>query len=105
MLRSLTMFVLAAAVGTSAIAAQEAQEVLATAQARQAERWSTVDNYSVVQSISGMEVTQYYEKFEVDGQPSFRLVPVVEYAQMLGQELSAEELRAIAAAEESAVRR
>ena len=101
MLRSLTMFVLAAAVGAPAIAAQEAQEILTTAQARQAERWSTVDNYSVVQSISGMEVTQYYEKFEVDGQPSFRLVPVVEYAQMLGQELSAEELRAIAAAEES----
>jgi outer membrane lipoprotein-sorting protein len=102
MLRSLTMFVLAAAVGTPALAAQEAQEILATAQARQAERWSTVDNYRVVQSIGGVEVTQYYQKFEVDGQAAFRLVPVTEYVQAEdGQQLSAEELRTIAAAEES----
>lgn len=102
MLRSLTIFVMAVAVGTPAIAQQEAQDILATAQARQAERWSTVDNYTVVQSISGIEVVQYYEKFEVDGQAAFRLVPVTEYAQSEdGQQLSAEELRTIAAAEES----
>ena len=105
MLRSLTMFVLAAAVGTPAIAAQEAQQILATAQARQVERWDTVDNYTVVQSIMGMEVVQYFEKFEADGQPAFRLVPAVEYSAGLtsedGEPLGAEELREIAAEEDS----
>jgi len=85
--------------------AQEAGDILTTAQARQAERWATVNNYSVVQSISGIEVIQYYEKFEVDGQVAFRLVPAVEYAESMksddGEPLSAEDLRAIAAAEES----
>ena len=104
MLRTLPLLAIAIAVAAP-VRAQNAQEILETARARQAERWATVDNYTVVQSIMGMEVVQYYEKFEVAGQPAFRLVPAVEYSKGFtnedGEPLNSEELREIAAEEES----
>lgn len=102
MLRSLTLSLLAVAVATPAVA-QSAKEVLATAQAKQAERWETVDNYTVIQSINGQRMAMYFEKFEANGQPAFRLVPMLEYAnQGGGREMSAEEMRAAAKTMDSA---
>ncbi len=102
MCRSLILSLLAAAVATPVVA-QNAKEVLATAQAKQAERWETVDNYTVIQSINGQRMAMYFEKFEVDGQPAFRLVPMLEYAnQGGGREMSAAEMREAARATDSA---
>jgi hypothetical protein len=58
--------------------AQDAQSVLAAMAAAQAERWAGVDNYTVVKSVEaagGLETPQYFVKMEVDGRPTFRLVP------------------------------
>ncbi|MGD8278590.1 MAG: hypothetical protein PVH00_11215 [Gemmatimonadota bacterium] len=63
----------------SALAPQDAQSVLAAAQSKQAERWATVDDYTVVREINGIEVTSWYRKFEVDGRTLFRQVPRTEW--------------------------
>ena len=102
MFRSLILPMLAVAAFTP-LSAQDAQEVLETVQAKQAERWETVDNYTVIQSINGQRMAMYFEKFEVNGQPAFRLVPMLEYAnQGGGREMTAEEMREAAKATDSA---
>lgn len=60
---------------------QDARAVLDSVAARQAERWSTVENYSVEQSAEGtpIPVPIYYEKSEIDGRPTFRAVPINEW--------------------------
>lgn len=60
---------------------QSAQQILETARERQEQRWSTVENYTVVQSVLGNEVPTYYEKILVgaDRRPTFRVVPTSEY--------------------------
>jgi hypothetical protein len=58
---------------------QDARAILATAQARQAERWETVDDYAVVRRVNGMESVSWYRKFTVEGQPLFREVPRTEW--------------------------
>lgn len=58
--------------------AQDAQSVLEAMAAAQAERWADVNNYTVVKSVEaagGLETPQYFVKMDVDGQPTFRLVP------------------------------
>jgi hypothetical protein len=48
----------------------------------QAERWAEVENYTVTLSVDisgGLQTSIYHEKMEVDGQPTFRLVPPGEY--------------------------
>ena len=105
MIRSLSLSVLAVATLTSTATPQEAKDIFKSAQARQAERYATVDNYSVVQSMGGIETSQYFEKFEVNGQPAFRLVPILEYqgaVGMDGEPLTADELREMADATEEA---
>jgi len=105
MIRSLSLSVLAVATLTSTAMPQEAQDILRSAQARQVERYATVDNYAVVQSMGGIEVPMYYEKFEVNGQPAFRLVPINEYQGAVGEDgepLTADELREMADATEEA---
>lgn len=57
-----------------ATARQDARSIMETALARQAERWATVDNYTVAQSVMNTNTTAYYEKTEVDGRPTFRMV-------------------------------
>lgn len=104
MIRSLFLSVLAVATITSTATPQDAQEILKSAQARQAERYATVDNYTVVQSVSGIESSMYYEKIEVDGQPVFRLVPIMEYQRAQGEDgepLTADQLREMADASEA----
>ena len=62
----------------SVAVANDAKTILETAQAKQAERWATVDNYTVTLSLrtaGGMETPTYFEKMEVDGQVTFRMVP------------------------------
>jgi len=107
MLSSLSIPILAAAALLPAAAAQDAQDILETVRTRQAERTATVDNYTVVQSISGMsgiEAPVYYEKIDLDGQPAFRMVPIGEYerarAETEGLPTSPEELRLMADAQE-----
>ncbi len=60
---------------------QSAQQIFETARERQEQRWSTVENYTVVQSVLGNEVPTYYEKILVgeDRRPAFRVVPPSEY--------------------------
>jgi hypothetical protein len=58
---------------------QTAQSILATARTRQIERWNGVKNYTLIQTIQGMETPSYYERMEVNGQPGFRLVPITEW--------------------------
>lgn len=60
----------------------DAGSLLESAHARQAERWATVDNYTITISVrdaGGLETSTYYEKMEVDGKPTFRMVPPTEY--------------------------
>ena len=65
---------------------QNAREILETARERQEARWSTVENYTVVQSVLGNQVPTYYEKVLVgaDRRPAFRVVPVSEYGSQGG---------------------
>lgn len=64
---------LLALIGTAPAAAQSAGDVLNTAMERFEERMSGIDNYTVVQGIMGMEVTNYFEKRMVDGHTVFVL--------------------------------
>jgi hypothetical protein len=61
---------------------QDAQSIIATMHEKQAERWATVQNYTVtlaIEQAANLQQPMYYEKIEVDGQPTFRLVPRTEY--------------------------
>jgi hypothetical protein len=46
--------------------------ILAEALARQEARMAGIDNYTVVQTVMGIETTAYYEREVVDGRPRFR---------------------------------
>ena len=73
------------ALSISPPAQQDARAVLDSVAARQAERWATVQNYSVEQATEGapMPVPIYYEKRVVDGRESFRTVPINEWGKQV----------------------
>ncbi len=73
---------------------QTAQSILATARTRQIERWNGVNNYTLIQTVQGIETPSYYERMEVNGQPGFRLVPMTEWRR-LGSE-TPQDLEAVA---------
>jgi len=78
MLSTLALLVVA----TVSVNASNAQTLLESARAMQAERWATVKNYTITTSFEaaqGLQTPVYYEKMEVDGQPAFRMVPPGEY--------------------------
>ncbi len=91
MLHTLTLAALGAAALLPSAAQQSAQEVFEAMRARQLERWETVDNYTVFQLMQGfevpglggdgsqLEIPLYYQKHDIDGEPSFGLVPTNEY--------------------------
>jgi hypothetical protein len=64
---------------------QDAQSIIETMQEKQVERWETVDNYTVVQSVLGQQSPIYYEKIFVgeERRPAFRRVPISEYQEQL----------------------
>jgi len=67
----------------------DAQTVLETVRAKQAERWASVDNYTITISVrdaGGLETSVYYEKMEVDGQPTFRMIPPPEYYRSVSEQ-------------------
>lgn len=90
MLFTLTMSSLAAATLLQS-APQDAAEVLARMQERQAERWETVDNYTVYQTMQGLEfpamgdgrnafeIPTHYQKYTFEDRVAFGLVPANEY--------------------------
>ena len=59
--------------------APDARSVIETVLERRAERLAGVENYTLVQTMSGAETTLYFERAEVDGIPVFRIVPPHEY--------------------------
>lgn len=60
---------------------QDARAVFDSMAARQSARWERVENYSVEQSTEGtLPVPIYYEKSAVNGQTTFRAVPLNEWA-------------------------
>ena len=62
--------------------AADAASLLKDAKAKQAQRWATVDNYTVTIAIdvaNGLQTSIYYEKMEVDGQVTFRMVSPAEF--------------------------
>jgi len=82
MLSTLATIVLAAV----SIDASDAKSLLESARALQAERWAEVDNYTVTLSVDisgGLQTSLYHEKMDVDGQPTFRMVPPGEYSSRL----------------------
>ncbi|MEZ4587571.1 MAG: hypothetical protein R2909_14335 [Gemmatimonadales bacterium] len=73
-----------------------ASEILETMRARQLARWDTVDNYTVFQKptaveLPGMgegrelEIPMHFQKHEIEGQPAFGLVPGNEYQVAVAQ--------------------
>lgn len=63
-------------------AAQDARSILATMAEKQAERWASVDNYSIEQAIEGapIPVPVYFTKTTAGGFTTFRRVPFNEWA-------------------------
>ena len=62
--------------------AADAASILEAGRAKQAERWSTVKNYTITLSVEdsgGLQTPVYYEKMEVGGQVTFRMVSPAEY--------------------------
>jgi hypothetical protein len=83
------LFPLLVAVAAAAGAQPTAQSILAAVRAKQAERWATVDNYTVTLSVrdsGNLQAPIYYEKMTVDGKPAFRMVPRAEYEQKAQEE-------------------
>lgn len=74
---ALTSFAIPAS--AQAPADPEAQRIVQAALEKRNERWAAVDNYTLIQRMNGAEMTLYYEKIIVDGQPAFRHVPPGEY--------------------------
>lgn len=59
-------------------AAQDARSILQTMADMEEERWEGVNNYTIVKSVEaagGLQAPQYFVKMDVNGQPTFRLVP------------------------------
>jgi hypothetical protein len=73
---------LAAALATlnQAQPAQDAGQVLRSAAAQQEQRWSTVNNYTIVQTVNGSPVPLYFEKVSIGGRSTFRSVPISEWS-------------------------
>ena len=73
--------VLAQTPGTNPGAVQDARTILERVRARQAERWATVGNYTVVTVVEPGVVQNpiHYEKITINGEPAFRVVPRTEY--------------------------
>lgn len=67
-----------------------------TAHAKQQARWAPVKNYTILQKTDLMEVPTYYEKIEVNGQATFRLVPQTEW-ERARTGVTQEEVKGIAA--------
>lgn len=67
----------------SALAASNAASILESARAKQVARWATVRNYTItlqVKASGGLQTPIYYEKIQVGGQPTFRMVSPGEYS-------------------------
>jgi hypothetical protein len=77
----LATFALAAIV--AAVPQQTAQEILATAAAKQMDRMATVRNYTIIMKVDGgAEAPLFYEGFvdsAAGGVPAYRLVPISEW--------------------------
>jgi hypothetical protein len=66
----------------------DATSILETVRTRQAQRWETVQNYTLTLSMpdaGGLETPVYYEKLEVDGKTTFRMVPPAAYARAMNE--------------------
>ncbi len=78
----LSAIALLAVTALSAAPIQDAQEILATARAKKAERMADVQNYTIIQRVQGaMESPLYYEAFTTPGgsETLYRLVPMQEW--------------------------
>lgn len=73
--------VLAQTGGAEQGAVQDARTILERVRARQAERWTSVSNYTVVTVVEPgvVQTPIHYEKITVGGEPAFRVVPRTEY--------------------------
>lgn len=76
-MRSLTatavLFAALGAVAPSALRAQSGKDVVNGMLAEYERRIANVTNYTLVQEVTGMPVTMYFEKITVDGRPVFAL--------------------------------
>lgn len=71
--------VLALAALAQAQPEQDARRILLSAAARQEQRLSGVDNYTIVQTVNGNAVPLHFEKIRVNGRTTFRSVPPSEW--------------------------
>jgi len=96
MLYRVTVIVLGAVALGQAGGQQSAREILETMRARQIVRWDTVDNYTVFQKPTAvelpgpgegrqLEIPMHFQKHVIDGQPAFGLVPGNEYQVAVAQ--------------------
>ncbi|MFN2316260.1 MAG: hypothetical protein ABR602_06205 [Gemmatimonadales bacterium] len=58
---------------------QDARQVLHMAAAKLEQRLATVDNYTVVQTVNGMPAPLYFEKIQINGRTTVRMVPISEW--------------------------
>lgn len=58
-------------ISAASASAQSAQDVIKTAMERYERAVAGIDNYTLVQNAMGIEMTNYFEKTEVDGYPVF----------------------------------
>jgi len=61
---------------------QDAEFILDEVRNMQIMNWEGIQNYTVTLSMRdamGMQAPTYYERMEVDGKPTFRVVPIAEY--------------------------
>jgi hypothetical protein len=76
-------------IAAASINASDAQSLLESARAMQAERWAHVDNYTITLSVEvsgGLQTSVYYEKMEMEGQATFRMVSPTEYNRELTEQ-------------------
>ena len=76
----LSHLVAALAIVIQAPPAQDAQQLLRAAAAKQQQRWSAVDNYTIVQIVNGTPLPLYFEKVSIGGATTFRSVPISEWS-------------------------
>jgi hypothetical protein len=60
-------------------AGSDARSILEDVLRMQNERLEKIENYTLVQTLNGVEATLYFERVDVDGVPAFRNVPPHEY--------------------------
>ena len=95
MLSSLALPALAVSSALSAGAPQDAQSILETVRVRQVERWASVENYTIDQTMGGNRSLIYFEKFNIDGDPTnpaFRMVPLTEISREQAEAMGFEPL-------------